>query len=451
MVEYNLRSACVWNRNFFVFFVVIFLFNNCFSYSQDLSTSPFSRYGIGDLQNNGFAQNRSMAGLGTAVQSDTITPYNINLSNPASLAYNRMTTYEVGMNTNTSQLISNGQSNITSATSFAYMGLSFPVTRWWGSAISLAPMSAMGYNLSNTVNQDTLGPVKTNYIGSGGINKVSWSNGFRLKNLSLGFNFSYLFGGLFNERDVILPSSPLGYFNTQTITNINASDVYFDYGFQYDFVITHVHHRELRDNVIVVVGGTFAAAASIRVKTGTFTQSYVYDSNNQVTPKDTIENTSGVRSTFRLPEQFSGGISIKKGDRLMVGVQYSVGKWSEFELLGVNQGLANTEKFVLGGQFTPAHRTETNLPYFQRVTYRAGIRYQTLPLVLNGVQLPEEALTIGFGFPVGFNRHMSLYNMVNVGLEIGQRGTTATEKENFFNLVIGISINDRWFVKPKFD
>ena len=43
--------------------------------------------------------------------------------------------------------------------------------------------------------------------------------------------------------------------------------------------------------------------------------------------------------------------------------------------------------------------------------------------------------------------------MVNIGLEIGQRGTTTNGliKEQFFKATIGFTINDRWFAKPKVD
>jgi hypothetical protein len=43
--------------------------------------------------------------------------------------------------------------------------------------------------------------------------------------------------------------------------------------------------------------------------------------------------------------------------------------------------------------------------------------------------------------------------MVNIGLEVGQRGTVTNGliKEQFFKVTLGFTLNDRWFVKPKFD
>jgi len=45
------------------------------------------------------------------------------------------------------------------------------------------------------------------------------------------------------------------------------------------------------------------------------------------------------------------------------------------------------------------------------------------------------------------------FSNLNLGLEYGQRGTTNSGliQENFFKLSIGLSLNDQWFVKRKFN
>jgi hypothetical protein len=41
---------------------------------------------------------------------------------------------------------------------------------------------------------------------------------------------------------------------------------------------------------------------------------------------------------------------------------------------------------------------------------------------------------------------------INLGFEIGQRGTLKQEllKENYFNINFGINILEHWFYKPKY-
>ena len=65
-------------RNSFAF-LILFLFS--FSLRAQVSTSsPYSRYAVGDLQQGGFAKNLGMGGL----RYGLMQPFNINFANPAS-------------------------------------------------------------------------------------------------------------------------------------------------------------------------------------------------------------------------------------------------------------------------------------------------------------------------------------------------------------------------------
>ena len=419
-------------------------------WAQTGTTSPFSRYGIGMLNDNGQAQSFSMGGLIAPLQGDTLTPFGLNLNNPASLPYVRLTTYEAALINSNSLLTAGPQSEGTTATTLSHMALALPIRRGWTAALSLQPLSSVGYNISTVQNQDTIGNINYKYIGTGGFDKVTLSNGFKIGQLSLGINISYLFGTIYEKRQVILPSSPSGYFNAQTTSSVNASDAYLDYGVQYGLTIKNYRHREMRDYVRIVFGATFTAASNINVFTGTLTQNYVYNGSGVVTVRDTIQNNTG-RNVMHLPYQYGIGVSLRKGDRFFAGLEYDAANWSDYQLLGQSQGLANTQRIVFGMQYTPAHRTENNTSYARRITYRLGFRTATLPVVIGGSQLPENAFTMGLALPVGFNRSMMTYNTLNVGLEVGQRGNANTMTEDFFNVVVGISINDRWFIKSKFD
>ena len=67
---------------------------------------------------------------------------------------------------------------------------------------------------------------------------------------------------------------------------------------------------------------------------------------------------------------------------------------------------------------------------------------------LNGQDINEFGISFGVGIPVG-----RLFSNVNVGFEIGKRGTTdfGLIQENFFNTFISLSFNDRWFDKRYLD
>ena len=69
-------------------------------------------------------------------------------------------------------------------------------------------------------------------------------------------------------------------------------------------------------------------------------------------------------------------------------------------------------------------------------------------LNLEGESIDEFGISFGIGLPAG-----RLFTNANLGVEYGQRGTTNAGliQEDFFNVMIGLSLNDKWFIKRKFD
>ena len=82
-----------------------------------------------------------------------------------------------------------------------------------------------------------------------------------------------------------------------------------------------------------------------------------------------------------------------------------------------------------------------------------GGRYAQTLLELKNTPLTEYGLSLGVGLPVGRNFLLQNFSLVNIGIEVGQRGTTQKGliKEQFIRATIGFTINDRWFVRAKFD
>jgi hypothetical protein len=84
----------------------------------------------------------------------------------------------------------------------------------------------------------------------------------------------------------------------------------------------------------------------------------------------------------------------------------------------------------------------------ERVTYRAGFRYENTGLVINNQSVKDYSINAGFGLPIG----RSLSNL-NVGFEYGTKGTTGSNlvQENYFGIYIGLSVNDLWFKRTKYE
>jgi hypothetical protein len=232
----------------------ILIFTCSQAFSQTLSNSPYSRFGLGELQNPGFAQNVALGGGGYGWRCDTFTPSYINVVNPASFSSFRLTTIEMGLLSNTTQFETTDQKFKLNNTSFGYISVGLPVSKHWGLAFGVMPYTTVGYKISDSQAKDTLGRVNYNYEGTGGLNRVYLGNGFKLLgtkyaertgvDLSAGVNASYIFGSINNIRRVTF-NDP-NYFNTRVDQNIRVHDVSAEAGVQLSFPVHYAkHHRTL--------------------------------------------------------------------------------------------------------------------------------------------------------------------------------------------------------------
>jgi hypothetical protein len=207
-------------------FLVLFLASNCLA--QNITTSPYSRFGIGDLQSTGFAETDAMGSASIAVHE----PFNINFSNPASYSSLKLTTFEFGAISNFTEYSQTGySSNITNASNISYVALAFPViTNWWGASFGLIPYSNVGYNIS-AVGLTTNGDVANYlYTGSGGINQFYLGNAFNIcKSVALGVNISDLFGSIQRQNTLEFPDLSTTY-DTRTTNTIQINDFSYRLG-----------------------------------------------------------------------------------------------------------------------------------------------------------------------------------------------------------------------------
>jgi hypothetical protein len=234
------------------------------------TVSPYSRFGLGDFQANGGQINTALGGGGIGYRNDSLLPQYINLQNPASLTSHQIIAYEVSLQSSFVKVQSATAQSTFNRTTLGNVAFAFPVTKWWGSSFGLVPYSAVGYNISTQDAPENIGPVTYKYEGSGGINQLFFSNGFRpfagaprhfvlsskydqmrlandtsaikrklrsrnaLANISVGVNASWLFGTLSNVRRDIFPDS-MYTFNTKITKRTVVRDVYLSYGIQYSF------------------------------------------------------------------------------------------------------------------------------------------------------------------------------------------------------------------------
>ena len=394
--------------------------------AQEGTTSPYSYYGIGTLKFRGTAENRSMGGLG--VFSDSI---HLNLQNPASYSSLRLINFSVGGSHKASKQKNETDSQNTSASTLDYIAMGIPMGKF-GMGFGVIPYTSVGYDFTSEL-PDGL----TQYDGSGGLNKAYLSLGYQVTpELSLGIDANYNFGKI--ENTATTQKTDLQY-GTRVFNRSDILGFSFNFGAMYKRMVTE--NLELTGSVTFTPGTNFTSENYRRISTVSIIPAGIFTiDEREITVADT---------DFTFPSQFTIGAGIGRPKYWGVGAEYTNQKTSNFTNRAFtidNVTYENASKFRLGGYYIPNYNSFGN--YFKRVVYRAGARFEQTGLNVNGQDINEFGISFGLGLPVG-----RLFSNMNLGFEIGRRGTTdfGLIQENFFNTFLSFSLNDRWFEKRLYD
>lgn len=473
--------------------------------SQNLTFSPYSRFGLGELNSPAFAQLNALGGSYAGFKPDTTAPLFINVANPASISGIRLTTLELGGISQFSEF-NNGISKVkTKTTNFSYGSLGFPMGTRGGAAFGVLPYSNVGYNLKTDTYVDGIGTVTSNYKGEGGINRVFLGYGIMpfkkqltrflnshyhdsliaqkgtkeykrikfkkqiLSGLSIGGRADYLFGNILQTSSVIYPGST-SYFNTRRYRGTSYNDVTGSFGIQTSFVIdsvkktksikdstgTHKPHgrRELKQKIRIGVGYYVSLPTTVGVKNSSVAYNYALNSFGDEIVKDTFVYTIDQKGTVRLPLEQGIGLSVKKGDMLNFIVDASYTNWQQFRYMNNVNTLKNSYRVSFGINFVPNKYASGSGAYIRRIQYRLGGFYNTGYLELKNTAINNYAITAGIGLPVGIFR---AYQVVNIGAQFGKMGSVnnGLMQERYIKMVVGFTFNaggnDRWFQKFRYD
>lgn len=411
--------------------------------AQRTSSSPYSFFGIGEDISRATIEQASMGGIGVALKD-----YNhLNFVNPAANADLRYATYGIGGELSLLNEKSNTSNESGNTTSLRYIALGFPIGKKAGFTAGLQPVSSVGYSLlSNT--EDTDGTIleAERFRGSGGTTRLFGGFGINVyKGLALGFEAGFVFGNIENNilnqrRDVDL--------STKYVKNSIVRGGQFKLGAQYKTKVK----KELDLNVGLVfqLENTLNVTGSERLFTLEFS------SSGFEIPKDELYNRS-LSGSLTNPVKTIFGAGIGKENKWFAGIDY------EFQDAFDNQGnlvsgstyrFEPSNRLSLGGYYIPKINSISS--YWDRVTYRAGLRFEDTGLLVDGTgtgnnftSIKDFGINVGFGLPLP--RQLS---SVNLGFEYGQKGTIDNNliKENYFNIRLSLSLNSvNWFKKRRID
>ncbi len=404
--------------------------------AQNLSTSPYSRFGIGDMVNRSTGRSQAMGGLSTGLRSGT----NLNLLNPASLSALDTVgfVFEMAGFEKVTHFATTDLQKTVNNMGISYLAMGFPVTKWWKASLGVLPLSNVGYSMTSTESNPVMGKINYNFSGTGGVSQFFISSSVSpIPYVSLGATFSYLFGPISHIRSIVIPADSL-YFSTKAIQTAIISDVNLSFGAQVTLPLKNDH--------FITLGGTYQGTANLKAES----QTTLIAIGTGLT--DTLLYTEIPKNSVILPRTWASGFTFGKKNKFTAGFDYRTQNWSESEFLGARDSMANSHDYIVGLEFIPNAMSLTH--YLSRVRYRAGFRYSQSYLQLRGSQLTDMALSLGAGFPILDRARMGAMSSLNVILEVGRRGTVENNliRETFGMITFQLSMHDgTWFGKRKYD
>ena len=412
---------------------IVSAFYNSNSVYAQITFSPYTINGIGDLAGDSFSNSFGMGQIGIG----TPKYWHVNNQNPANLVYNNFSMFQMGAAGENRRIETNSTSEKNGSGGIKYIAFAFPIkVNKWTTSLGIMPYSTVNYNInSSTTVEGTTVPLKYNFIGSGGITKVYFANGFSLsKGFSVGFSASYLFGLVESETVTNLGEGVLvAPFPTAIFEKINYS------GFKFKGAVSYRHI--LNETSFLNFGAIYETKADL--DGSRFLRLERKSTGDLAIPGDTLAiDQSG---TFNAPSQIGIGLSWEKLNKFTVGLDFKINQWTNNPEFGNQAGeYVNTAFIGLGLEFVPDYTNVSS--YFKRIRYRIGANYEETPYLVQNKKLNDFGINFGWSLPVGVSN-------LDMGFKYGQRGTVSDNliRERYFKFVLGATINDRWFVRRKYD
>ena len=387
--------------------------------AQNLTSSPYSRYAYGDLNENIPTAYRSMGGVGFGMRNNRA----INPSQPAS--YTACDTLTFMMDVAASASWSRyqdvtGQRNKANG-SLEYVTIQIPIWKQWiALSVGLLPYSSVGYaiNLAGaTAGKDYTYEIA--YEGSGNISEVYGGLSCNILNwFAIGANVYYMWGDLNRMRTLTFEQAGL----TPTIQDeiLSVSNVRLRYGAQ-------LFHKW--DKHAFTVGAIFENRRRLH-------------SDYVLIETQTDDSIPIYQGGWQLPMVWGVGGSYTWDKRLTIAFDFERQHISSMlynGLPGYYSGLQDRNRYAFGVEY---RHNPMGRKYAERMLWRVGFGLQDEYLATVGA--PKLTASIGIGFPL-----TTIGTVVNTTIEYNHRGKPSGLEEHALRLTVGVSIAETWFFKRK--
>jgi len=331
-------------KNNKVIFLVALVMFPAFLFAQfnNNTSSPYSRYGLGELHPYSFGRSTAMGGASIASRNNQ----QINLANPAS--YDAIDSlgfmFEFGLDGKASNFKNDVGSNFTSDVNFQYFAMNFQVSNRIGASLGLLPFTDVGYNL--VVNEDIVntGKVNTTYYGTGTISNAFLGLAVQpFKFLSLGANLNYYFGMLNRNSEVVFFNSA-DFYNLQQYTTLRVSDFSFDFGAQATI--------PLKNKNSLILGFIFENNPKYNAFYSDIIQKNL--TSGSTVDQDTLFYAGEDKGIIEFPATYGFGLSYVKENKLEINADYYHQSWGDAKFLGAKSDfLTDVHKFPVSAECIP--------------------------------------------------------------------------------------------------
>lgn len=406
-------------------------------WAQGGTKSPYSQFGIGTLADYSQSAGRGMNGVGYALREGS----QVNTLNPASYSGVDSLTmlFDMGLSGQFTNYKENNVRRNASMAAFEYAVASFRAWRGIGVSFGVLPYSTVGYDYKTTTRSDVTGTMTETYTGSGGLHQLFLGVGAHVFGpLSVGVNAAYLWGSI--DRSVTPSSSAAS--NTLTkkyYTSINSYKL--DFGAQWQ--------QKVNSHDILTLGAVFGLGH----KLSNTAEMSIYNTNGASSKTDTT--TFRLSDAMAIPMSFGGGVSYSHGGKLLVAADFTFDKWSDLKMPGYSNGTYKKQSGLLKDRYKVAAGLDwqpnpLGRKYLEHVHYRLGVGYATPYYKINGQDGPKElSASIGLALPIvnGYNNR----SVLNISGQWVRSAADGFITENTFRINVGITFNERWFMKWKVD
>ena len=392
--------------------------------------SPYSRYGIGELEYSYSARSAGMGGLGVAVEDNSF----ISMLNPAAWHSINLTRVEFATYFSGSFVKDQNQKSFYSGGYFSGFSFAFPVSRENGIAVSLGliPLSKIAYESKvQVINPITQTEDYTfDYSGDGGLSKVYLGGSYTLPfDVSLGATLDYNFGTFGYNSKLNFPNSTTS--NSSFKSEYRVKGLGGTFGLISQNLNENLFKSEKIQDFRLGVAVSFISKMSSDTS---FTKigSYVNDTLSQ-----------GITS-MNIPPRITIGASAKLNSQTQIYADYLFQNWVDYSVSGNTTGnLQNVAKISLGIEYK---NSEQPYSLSDLIIWRGGFSYGSTPYKINGTGVNELSVSAGVSLP--FSRE----NYLDLSLQFISRGSTdpGLLKENIFKLGASLSLGELWFVRQDY-